>query len=114
MLLAAALGCDNEDRQTAIAVVGENPDRGKLIMTDHGCISCHTIPGITGANALVGPPLSHMGARTYIGGVLRNTPDNLVKWIQDPPAVDEKTAMPNLHISRTDARDITTYLYTLQ
>jgi cytochrome c1 len=50
----------------------------------------------------------------YIGGVLQNTPANLIRWIQDPPAVDAKTAMPNLHVTETDARDIATYLYTLQ
>jgi len=38
----------------------------------------------------------------------------MIRWLQDPPAVDAKTAMPNLHVSEADARDIATYLYTLQ
>jgi hypothetical protein len=37
-----------------------------------------------------------------------------VKWIQDPPAVDDKTAMPKLGVKESDARDIASYLYTLR
>jgi len=28
------------------------------------------------------------------GGVVRNTPENLIRWVKDPPAIDPKTAMP--------------------
>lgn len=115
LLLTAALsGCDKDADQTAISMVGGNPDRGRKIITTYGCNSCHTIPGINGADALVGPPLTKMAARTYVGGVLQNTPANMIHWIQNPPGVDPKTAMPNLHVTQGDARDIATYLYTLQ
>jgi hypothetical protein len=40
------------------------------------------IPGIEGANGLVGPSLSQVGDRVYIAGVLRNTPDNMVVWLR--------------------------------
>jgi len=113
-LLALATGCDSQSTKTARVMVGGDPTRGENAITNYGCASCHTIPGIHGANALVGPPLTQMGSRTYVAGMLQNTPDNLVRWIQDPPAINPKTAMPNLHVSPTDARDIATYLYTLQ
>jgi cytochrome c1 len=38
----------------------------------------------------------------------------MLRWLHDPPAVDPKTAMPNLHITDSDARDIAAYLYTLK
>ena len=115
VLLAMALsGCDKDADETAISMVGGNPQRGRQIITIYGCNSCHTIPGVDGANALVGPPLIKMAARTYVGGVLQNTPANIMKWIQNAPAVDPKTAMPDLHVTQGDARDIATYLYTLQ
>ena len=38
----------------------------------------------------------------------------MIRWIMNPPGVDDKTAMPNLHVTATDARDIAAYLYTLQ
>jgi hypothetical protein len=69
---------------------------------------------VRNADALVGPPLDRIGSRAFVGGVVRNTPDNLISWIQNPPALDEKTAMPNLGVTPTDARDIAAYLYTLR
>jgi len=107
-------GCDSETKRLARAMAGGDPDRGEAAIQTYGCASCHTIPGIRGATALVGPPLTQVGGRMYIGGVLQNTPENMMRWIQDPPAVDAKTAMPNLHVTQPDARDIATYLYTLQ
>jgi len=37
-----------------------------------------------------------------------------VRWIQNPPAIDSKTAMPFLGVSERDARDIAEYLYRLK
>lgn len=114
VLIALLTGCDSQAKKEARAVTGGDPDRGEAAITQYGCSSCHTIPGIRGANALVGPPLNQMAMRTYIGGVLQNTPRNMVTWIKNPPGVDPKTAMPNLHVTESDARDIASYLYTLQ
>jgi cytochrome c len=107
-------GC-NRDRNAAMAASGQgDPDRGKTAILKHGCGSCHTIPGIRGADALVGPSLEKIGERTYVGGVLENNQQNLVAWIMNPPAVDPNTAMPNIHVPEADARDIAGYLYTLK
>ena len=95
-------------------MTGGDPGRGRDAIQSYGCGSCHTIPGIDGANALVGPSLEKVGSRTYIGGVLLNTPENLFRWIKDPPAVDPKTAMPNLGVTDDAVRDIASYLYTLK
>jgi len=53
-------------------------------------------------------------SRVYVAGVLNNTPDNLVRWISDPKAIDERTAMPNVGVSESEARDIAAYLYSLR
>jgi cytochrome c1 len=37
----------------------------------------------------------------------------LIRWIQDPPSIDPKTAMPNVRVTEADARDIAAFLYTL-
>ena len=37
-----------------------------------------------GAGGRVGPPLRQLADRVYIGGVLTNRPDNLVRWIVNP------------------------------
>jgi cytochrome c1 len=105
---------DTADEKSATAMTGGDPHRGKSAITAYGCGTCHTVPGVKGADALVGPPLTHMGERGYVAGVMKNTPANLVRWIQDPPAVDPMTAMPKLNVSEADARDIASYLYTLK
>ena len=104
---------DAEARE-AIAMTGGDPARGQVIIRKYGCQSCHTIPGVEGAEAIVGPPLAGIAGRTYISGVMQNTPDNMVQWILDPPRVDSLTAMPNVGVTRADARHIAAYLYTLR
>jgi cytochrome c1 len=48
----------------------------------------------------------------YIAGVLPNQPENLVRWIIDPPSTDAKTAMPTVGVTERDARDMAEYLDT--
>jgi cytochrome c1 len=38
----------------------------------------------------------------------------MMRWIENPKAVDEKTVMPNLGVTHQEARDIAGYLYTLK
>ncbi|ANN77464.1 c-type cytochrome [Bordetella flabilis] len=91
-----------------------SPSRGERLIATHGCVSCHAIPGVRGPSSGVGPPLAAMGSRAYIGGVLPNTPENLVRWLQDPPAIDARTVMPNVGLSHAEAVDIAAYLLTLR
>lgn len=87
---------------------------GKQVIADKGCGSCHTIPGVRGAQGKVGPPLTDFGERTFVAGELPNTPDNLIRWVRSPRSVQPKTAMPNLGLSDQQARDVAAYLYTLR
>ena len=72
------------------------------------------IAEVRGARGNVGPPLDGIARRVYVGGVLLNTPENLVRWIRDPQAVDSLTAMPDLGVSEREATDIASFLYTLR
>ena len=118
VLLAAAFaaGCGDERyHDEAVAnMVGGNPDRGPQLIRSYGCSTCHTVAGVDGANGLVGPPLTGIAQRAYIAGVLPNAPENMVRWIENPKAVDSLTAMPVLGVTPADARDIAAYLYTLR
>jgi cytochrome c len=113
-LLIGLSSCNQSLERTAAAMTGGNPARGKEVLRQYGCVSCHTIPGIRGANALVGPSLQQVASRVYIAGVLPNTPENMLRWLQNPPAVDPLTAMPNMGVTEADARDMAGYLYTLR
>lgn len=110
--LIAAAGCGGGKQ--SLFVRNGNPQVGKKLLVSYGCIACHEIPGIYRARGLVGPPLSFYGRRTMIAGELPNTPDNLVRWLMNPPAIEPGTAMPDLGLSKQQALDMTAYLYTLR
>src|ERR1043166_4515811 len=111
LLLCAAAGCENPQGTASARQIGDVP-RGAALISWYGCGTCHSFPGIPGANAQVGPPLDHFAERGYVVGMLRNTPDNLVRWIRDPQKIVPSNAMPALGIDNRDAHDIAAYLYT--
>jgi cytochrome c len=113
-LAAACSGANEANAREAAAMTGGDPARGPELMRKYGCQSCHTVPGVVGANGLVGPPLAGIASRSYIGGVLPNAPDNMLRWIRNPREVDPLTAMPNTGVTPSDARHISAYLYTLR
>jgi len=107
-------GCGDAVEKAAATATGGDPYRGAAAIRRFGCGACHTIPGVSGAHGLVGPNLTGFASRMYIGGVIENTPEHSIRWIQDPKNIDEKTAMPRLGINAADATDIAAYLYTLR
>jgi cytochrome c len=113
-IFLALTSCNQNAEREAAAMTGGNPARGREVISRYGCSTCHTIPGVNGAEGLVGPPLTQIASRSYIAGVMPNTPDNMIRWIQNPPQIDKLTAMPNLGVNEQDARDIAGYLYTLK
>ena len=113
--LLALLSCGGySGRAAAEAAAGGNVERGVAAINRYGCGTCHTISGVRGANGQVGPPLTGIASRVYIGGVLENRPENMLRWIQNPREVDALTAMPVLGVTEQDARDIASFLYTLK
>lgn len=112
--LLGAAACSHGEADAAALTQGGDARRGKELIRTYGCGSCHTIPRVPGAEAIVGPNLQGIATRAYIAGVVPNVPENMMQWIMNPPGIDEKTAMPNLHVTARDARDIAAYLYTLQ
>lgn len=114
-VLFGFVGCRGGRTERGYApATGGDADRGAHLIVQADCGSCHTIPGIRSARGVVGPPLNFFSRRTYIAGELPNTPDNLVRWMQDPPAFSPKTAMPRTNLDEHQARDVAAYLYTLR
>jgi cytochrome c len=115
LALLCGVGCaDEKAKKAAHEMTGGDPDSGKVAIENRGCAACHTIPGIPGAYGLVGPSLAEVSSRNYIGGVLENKPENMLRWLTDPPSVSTNTAMPNLGLDAQEVRDIASYLYTLK
>jgi cytochrome c len=110
--LIALAGCGRNLPDSEPAT-GGSPKRGKELIQHYGCGSCHSIPGVPGANATLAPPLDKLKSRVYLAGRLQNTPENVIHWIRSPRAVDPKTAMPNVGLDESGARDVAAYLYSL-
>lgn len=109
-MLLSVSGCDEYFGEPQFVASGD-ADAGAAAIRSYGCGTCHTIPGIRGADATVGPPLVNYARRVYVAGVLPNTPEDLVHWIRHPQEVDPRTAMPELGVTEEDARNIAAYLY---
>ncbi|KAA3452181.1 cytochrome C [Mesorhizobium sp. SARCC-RB16n] len=114
---AATLWSDRRDRvlhESEMATGGVGA-RAIPIMTANGCSGCHTIPGVPGAQGQVGPRLdASLADRVFIGGVLANNPENLIRWIREAREINPHTAMPSTRITEQQARDIAAYLYALR
>ena len=113
---AAKLPRAEETRAAASAARLREGDAGlgRRALDQYACTTCHVIPRVTGAARHVGPPLGGMASRSYIGGALANTHENMVRWLKSPPRVKPGTAMPDLGVSEQDAHDIAAYLATLE
>jgi cytochrome c len=94
-------------------VVGGDPERGKVAIKKYACGACHIIPGIEGANGRESHPLYGFANRGDIVQTVVNTPENLVRWIQRPTEIRPRTRMPIMGVTEQEAKDIASYLYTL-
>lgn len=110
LLGLAGVGCSRSPAMEP----DRNPQQGAILLSAHGCGSCHSIPGVSGASGTIGPPLAGYARRGYIAGKLPNQLDNLMRWIRDPQSIEPGTAMPNLPVNEAEARAMAVYLYTLR
>jgi cytochrome c oxidase subunit 2 len=99
----------------AAAPQGPEYAAGEKLFTTKGCIGCHSLQAVNAPKGMVGPNLANVGARSYIAaGTLRNTDENLARWIRDPQGIKKGVLMPNLGINETDAKALVAYLRAQQ
>jgi cytochrome c len=112
-----AIGCGGSEPAgdtDSRVVPGADAGRGGRTIRAYGCGACHYVPGVPGANGRVAPNLTGFARQQYLaGGVVPNTPERLVAWIENPPALKPDTAMPAVGLSRAEAADVAAYLYSL-
>ena len=104
-------GWGTDDRDGFAEIKSGNPENGKRLLRQYGCITCHAVPGDTTGD--VGPPLTAFAERQYIAGSIVNLPTNTKLWIMNPKRYKPKTAMPALGVMPSESNDIAAYLYTL-
>ena len=110
MLLLAA-GCSKAEKPAAPKNGGGNVEAGRAAIDKYGCAACHIVPGVAQPRGMAAPSLEHFRSRPSIARKLPNNPETLIKWLQNPQAMDPLGAMPNLGVTPNDARDIAAYVY---
>lgn len=96
------------------AAQADSVERGRALLAQYQCGSCHTIPGVADSRGQVAQPLSAWRHRSYIAGRLPNRPEVLARWIAAPQALVPGTAMPSMGVSPEDARAMAAYLFSLR
>jgi cytochrome c oxidase subunit 2 len=99
-------------QQPPAAVTGQAAE-GEQIFLNGSCVTCHTVDGTT-AQGVLGPNLTHFGSRQTIAGLmLKNTPENLTRWLSDPQAVKPRNQMLIDKLNQTEIEALVAYLSSL-
>ena len=114
LALAVALAAPSGAQENYSPPSLGSPAHGAEVIAGKGCGACHIIPGIAGANGLVGPPLTLMGRRVFVAGLLHNTEQNLAFWVLDPQRIVPGNAMPSTNLTPAEAMDVAAYLETIR
>jgi cytochrome c oxidase subunit 2 len=84
---------------------------GEKLFLTKGCIACHALNAYDAPKGMVGPNLANIGARTYLAaGTLKNTDENMARWIRDPQGIKKGVLMPNLGLTDEEARALVAFL----
>jgi cytochrome c len=99
---------------TPAANVPGDPNVGRMLFEQRGCGGCHTLRGLPSAVGVAGPRLDNTAVRpTIAGDQISNTPDNMARWIFDPPSIKPSSTMPAVGVTEQEARDLAAFLYSL-
>lgn len=119
LILLLALACNRDEAARSAtpspAPPAGNAERGRVLAGQFGCNVCHIVPGVEGAQGSLGPSLAGIASRPAISfNTVRNTPENLAKFIQEPASLNPQSSMPPVGVSESDAKDIAAFLLTLK
>ena len=103
-----------EQQQPAQTPTDSVAAQGEDLFLNGQCVNCHAIEG-TDAQARVGPDLTHFASRQWFAGAMfENTPENVAKWLEDPPGVKPGAKMPDYGLSSDDIQKLVAYLESLK
>jgi cytochrome c oxidase subunit II len=90
---------------------GPEYTNGEKLFQAKGCVACHSLQAVNAPKGMVGPNLANVGARSYIAaGTLKNTDENMARWIRNPQAIKKGVLMPNLGVSEPEAHALVAFL----
>jgi cytochrome c oxidase subunit 2 len=93
--------------------------QGYKLFAEKGCVGCHAIKGHPGAVGVTGPNLTHVGSRSHIvAGWLKNTPENMKRWLSNPDEVKPGNLMAAVikrgTLNADEVEALTAYLQSLK
>ncbi|MEQ9321226.1 MAG: cytochrome c [Polyangiaceae bacterium] len=109
------VGLSGDTQPPAVDLADADPNRGRQLMVDKGCGSCHRLGGA----ALPELAGTGEGKETRVAVMLapdlrfardRWSASSLVQWIRDPMAMKADTKMPQTPMTDDEAMDIAAYL----
>jgi len=112
--IAAYLGANVAPGAEALALGSAR--RGRELMEQKGCASCHAFSGVPSFTVSAAPAVESDAARVAaLAPDLRFTrerfrPDRLLGFLLDPKSLKPDTRMPNFDLSRDQAADIAAYV----
>lgn len=102
------------ENQKRPAVEEPSAGAGKLAFLSQSCVNCHRVRGTPSAGDYA-PDLTHLMSRgTLAAGVIRNTPEGLRRWFDDPQSVKPGCLMPAFGLVGRERDGILGYLGTLR
>lgn len=108
---AITAGCSSAPADLARRSPGD-AERGRALILQNGCVSCHAIPGVPSVEGdLNAPDLHGFAERNFIAGQIPNRTEELIQWLLNPQAIAPGTLMPDVGLTRSEAEDIAAYLY---
>jgi cytochrome c oxidase subunit 2 len=81
------------------------------------CTQCHTVDpfNVVALDEFSGPDLTHFMSRdTIAGGYLEYSPENLTRWLANPPEVKPGSYMPDLGLTQEEIDSLIAFLETLE
>jgi cytochrome c oxidase subunit 2 len=92
----------------------ETVKSGRKAFLGQSCVNCHAVRG-TPAKGTYAPDLTHLMRRDMLAsGMVKNTPENLRRWVADPQQIKEGCLMPAFGLSDRERDEIVGYLLTLR
>jgi cytochrome c oxidase subunit 2 len=84
---------------------------GEKLFASKGCVACHSLQAVNAPKGMVGPNLANIGARSHLAaGTLKNTDENMARWIREPQAIKKGVLMPNLGLTNSEAQALVAFL----
>ena len=102
------------NEQKSLTAADPQVAAGRLVFQKTACINCHTLSGTVG-DGRFGPDLTHLMSRETIGaGALKNSPENLHAWINNPHQFKPGVLMPAMNLTASELDQLVAYLATLK